>query len=229
MCLTFSRRPLLKLAAGLVAGLGISAAALADSLPQVRLKTSMGDIVVELYPDKAPKTVENFLQYVQGNHYDGTVFHRVIDGFMIQGGGFDAKLNEKPTRAPVKHEGQAALAAGGPRNVVGTLAMARTPAPHSATAQFFINVKDNAFLDPTPIPPGDPVPSFTYRGKEYKNVPRARLLAAGELYGYTVFGKVIEGMDVVNRIKTVPTGAAGPFRSDVPKEPVTIIKAIQEK
>ncbi len=229
MDLPLSRRPVLQLVATLATSLMLSTPAWSADLPHVRLQTSMGDIVVELYPDKAPQTVANFLQYVNDKHYDGTVFHRVIDGFMIQGGGFDASLTQKPTRPPIKHEGQAALAAGGPRNVVGTLAMARTPDPHSASAQFFINVKDNAFLDPTPIPPGDPVPSFTYRGKEYKNVPRARLEGAGELYGYTVFGKVIEGMDVVNKIKAVPTGAAGPFRSDVPKETVTIVKAIQEK
>ncbi len=196
--------------------------------PKVRLSTSAGDIVLELYPDKAPKTVENFLQYVRDKHYDGTVFHRVIDNFMVQGGGYDARYREKPTRAPVTHEGQAALERGGPRNVVGTVAMARTNDPHSATAQFFINVKDNAFLDPTPIPPGDPVPRFEYGGRVYENVPRANLLAAGQLFGYTVFGKVIAGMDVVNKIKTTPTGAGGPFPTDVPKTPVTILKATLE-
>lgn len=198
------------------------------SSPKVRLSTSAGDIVLELYPDKAPKTVENFLQYVRDKHYDGTVFHRVIDNFMIQGGGYDARYREKPTRAPVVHEGQAALERGGPRNVVGTVAMARTNDPNSATAQFFINVKDNAFLDPTPIPPGDPVPRFEYGGRVYENVPRANLLAAGQLFGYTVFGKVIAGMDVVNKIKTTPTGAGGPFPTDVPKTPVTILKATLE-
>ncbi|WP_382177225.1 peptidylprolyl isomerase [Hydrogenophaga luteola] len=204
------------------------AGAAGASNPKVRLSTSAGDIVLELYPDKAPKTVENFLQYVRDKHYDGTVFHRVIDNFMVQGGGYDAKYREKPTRAPVAHEGQAALERGGPRNVVGTVAMARTNDPHSATAQFFINVKDNAFLDPTPIPPGDPVPRFEYGGRVYENVPRANLLAAGQLFGYTVFGKVIAGMDVVNKIKTTPTGAGGPFPTDVPKTPVTILKATLE-
>lgn len=197
--------------------------------PKVRLSTSMGDIVLELYPDKAPKTVENFLQYVRDKHYDGTIFHRVIGNFMIQGGGFDASYQQKPTRAPIPHEGQAAIEKGGPRNVTGTLAMARTNDPNSASAQFFINVKDNAFLDPTPIPPGDPVPRFEYNGQVYENVPRARLLNAGQLYGYTVFGKVIAGMDVVNKIKAVPTGAGGPFPTDVPKNTVTILKATLEK
>lgn len=197
--------------------------------PRVKLATSQGDIVIELYPDKAPKTVENFLQYVRDQHYDGTVFHRVIGNFMVQGGGFDSSYKQKPTRAPVAHEGQAALALGGPRNVVGTVAMARTNDPHSATSQFFINVKDNDFLDPTPIPPGDPVPQFEYRGKIYKDVPRASLLNAGELYGYTVFGKVVAGMDVVNKIKNTPTGAGGPFPTDVPKTPITILKATLEK
>ena len=197
--------------------------------PHVRLTTSAGDIVLELYPDKAPKTVENFLQYVRDKHYDGTVFHRVIDNFMVQGGGFDAKYKEKPTRPPVAHEGQAAIERGGPKNVVGTIAMARTNDPQSATAQFFINVKDNAFLDPTPIPAGDPVPRFEYRGRVYENVPRAQFLAADQLSGYTVFGKVIAGMDVVNKIKTTPTGSGSPFPTDVPKTPVTILKATLEK
>lgn len=204
--------------------------ALAQSTaPKVRITTSMGDIVLELYPDKAPKTVENFLQYVRDKHYDGTVFHRVISSFMVQGGGFDASYQQKPTRPPIAHEGQAALVRGGPRNVVGTVAMARTNDPHSASSQFFINVKDNAFLDPTPIPPGDPVARFEYRGQVYENVARANLLAAGELYGYTVFGKVVAGMDVVNKIKDTPTGAGGPFPTDVPKTPITILKATLEK
>jgi peptidyl-prolyl cis-trans isomerase A (cyclophilin A) len=144
----------------------------------VRFSTTAGEFVVELYPDKAPKTVENFLQYVRDKHYDGTIFHRVIDNFMVQGGGYDASYIEKRTRAPVVHEGREALAKGGPRNVVGTLAMARTPDPNSASAQFFINVKDNAFLDPTLIPPGDPVPRFEYQGRVYENVPRANLSTA---------------------------------------------------
>src|SRR5512140_2076668 len=135
----------------------------ADSAPQVKFATTAGDFVIEVYPDKAPKTVENFLQYVKDKHYDGTVFHRVIDNFMVQGGGFDARYMEKPTRTPVPHEGREALAKGGARNVVGTVAMARTSDPNSATAQFFINVKDNAFLDPVVIPPGDPVPRFEYQ------------------------------------------------------------------
>ena len=208
----------------LVAGAALLplAAGAQGSAPRVKLSTSMGDIVIELYPDKAPKTVENFLQYVRDKHYDGTVFHRVISNFMVQGGGFDGSYKQKATRPPVAHEGQAALALGGPRNVVGTVAMARTNDPHSASSQFFINVKDNAFLDPTPIPPGDPVPQFEYRGKVYKDVPRASLLNAAELYGYTVFGKVVSGMDVVNKIKATPTGAGGPFGSDVPKTPITI-------
>ncbi len=222
----FTRRSLA--AALLLPALSLPALA-QDKAPRVKLATTQGDIVLELYPDKAPRTVENFLQYVRDGHYDGTVFHRVISNFMIQGGGFDAKLQQKPTRPPVPHEGQEALAKGGPRNVTGTIAMARTNDPQSATAQFFINVKDNAFLDPTPIPPGDPVPRFEYRGRTYENVPRANLLGASELYGYTVFGRVVAGMDVVNKIKDLPTGAAGPFGSDVPRTTVTITKATLEK
>ena len=130
------------------------------------------------------------------------------------------------TRPPVAHEGQEAIAKGGLKNVVGTLAMARTNDPQSATAQFFINVKDNAFLDPTPIPPGDPVPVFEYQNKTYKNVPRNQLVSSPQLFGYTVFGKVVEGMDVILKMKSAPTGAGGPFPSDVPKTPIVINSAI---
>jgi peptidyl-prolyl cis-trans isomerase A (cyclophilin A) len=168
--------------------------------------------------------VANFLQYVKDKHYDGTIFHRVINNFMIQGGGFDANYVQKPTRAPVEHEGRLALEHG-LRNTPGTLAMARTADPQSATAQFFINVKANAFLDPVPIPAGDPVPHFEYRGEVYKNTPRAELLNARQLYGYTVFGRVISGMEVVEKIKATPTGAGGPFPTDVPKTPVLINSA----
>ena len=164
--------------------------------PQVKFVTNMGEFVAEVYPDKAPKTVENFLQYVREKHYEGTIFHRVIPNFMIQGGGYDARYIERPTRAPVMHEGLEALSKGGPRNTVGTLAMARTNAPHSATAQFFINVVDNGFLDPNPQQPG-----------------------------YTVFGKVVSGMDVVNRIRATPTSFGGPFPTDVPRTQVVIKSA----
>ena len=159
--------------------------------PQVEIKTSLGNMVVELYPDKAPKTVDNFLRYVKDGHYRSTVFHRVIPGFMIQGGGFDKSLSQKPTRPPVKNE-----AANGLRNDAGTIAMARTSDPHSATAQFFINVSNNAFLNHT---------SPTPRG-----------------YGYTVFGKVIHGMDVAEKIAATPTGARGPFPGDVPNSDIVI-------
>jgi len=210
----------------LALSLGVAAGtAVADDAPKVRFATTAGDIVVEVYPDKAPKTVENFLQYVKDKHYDGTVFHRVIDNFMVQGGGYDANYVQKPTRTSIAHEGREALAKGGPRNVVGTLAMARTNDPNSASAQFFINVKDNAFLDPILIPPGDPVPRFEYQGRVYENVARSQLVNAPQLYGYTVFGKVVAGMDVVNKVKSMPTGAAGPFPSDVPKTPVVITAA----
>ena len=176
--------------------LSVATSTLAQEAPKVKFATSAGDFVVEVYPDKAPKTVENFLQYVADKHYDGTVFHRVIENFMVQGGGFDAQFNQKKTRAPVAHEGREALAKGGPKNVVGTLAMARTSDPHSATVQFFINVKDNVFLDPSAQQPG-----------------------------YTVFGKVTSGMEVIQKIKVTPTGAAGPFPSDVPKTPILINSA----
>ena len=193
----------------------------AEEVARVKIATSEGEIVAELYPAKAPKTVANFLQYVKDKHYDGTVFHRVISSFMVQGGGFDAKYTERKTRPPVAHEGRESLAAG-LKNQTGTLAMARTNDPQSATAQFFINVTDNAFLDPTPIPEGDPVKRFEFQGRVYDNVPRANLLNAPQLFGYTVFGKVVSGMDVVQKIKSAPTGAGGPFPSDVPKTPILI-------
>jgi peptidyl-prolyl cis-trans isomerase A (cyclophilin A) len=199
----------------------MSAHAQAGDVSKVRISTSMGDIEAELYKDKAPRTVANFLQYVKDKHYDGTVFHRVISSFMVQGGGYDAKYQQKPTRAPIEHEGRKALAAG-LKNTTGTLAMARTGDPHSASSQFFINVVDNAFLDPTPIPDGDPVAKFEYQGRVYENVARSQLVNAPQLFGYTVFGKVTSGMDVVQKIRNTPTGAGGPFPSDVPKTAVLI-------
>ena len=220
---TFFRRALLN-SVGLAFSL-LSVAAFAQKAPQVKFVTTEGDFVMEVYPDKAPKTVENFLQYVKDKHYDGTVFHRVISNFMVQGGGYDASYAEKKTRPPVAHEGREALAKGGAKNVVGTVAMARTNDPNSASAQFFINVKDNDFLNPTIIPPGDPVPKFEYGGRVYENTPRAQLINAPQLFGYTVFGKIIKGMDVVEKIKGLPTGAGGPFPTDVPKTPVVIKSA----
>jgi peptidyl-prolyl cis-trans isomerase A (cyclophilin A) len=220
---TLSRRAVLA-GAGLAFGL-LSVAAFAQKSPQVKFVTTEGDFVMEVYPDKAPKTVENFLQYVKDKHYDGLIFHRVIGNFMVQGGGYDASYAEKKTRPPVAHEGREALAKGGAKNVVGTVAMARTNDPNSASAQFFINVKDNDFLNPTIIPPGDPVPKFEYGGRVYENTPRAQLINAPQLYGYTVFGKIVSGMDVVNKIKGLPTGAGGPFPTDVPKTPIVIKSA----
>jgi len=174
------RRTLLLLAAGLAFGAMEAQAA----NPQVDLDTSAGKIRIELYPDAAPKTVENFLTYVQAKQYDGTQFHRVIPGFMVQGGGFSPEFQQKPTRGPVQNEAQQSSKAG-LLNTPGTLAMARLGDPHSATAQFFINVADNKFL----------------------NFREATLQG----YGYTVFGKVIQGMDVVNKIAAMPTAPAARF------------------
>lgn len=220
-----ARRAALVCVIGLASAFSLALPAAAQTAPKVKFATTEGDFVLEVYPDKAPKTVENFLQYVKDKHYDGLIFHRVINNFMVQGGGYDTKYAEKATRAPVVHEGREALAKGGAKNVVGTVAMARTNDPNSASSQFFINVKDNDFLNPTVIPPGDPVPEFTYQGQTYKNTPRAQLLGAAQLYGYTVFGKVITGMDVVNKIKGLPTGSGGPFPTDVPKTPIVIKSA----
>jgi cyclophilin family peptidyl-prolyl cis-trans isomerase len=163
--------------------------------PQVELDTSAGVIKIELYPDAAPKTVANFLDYVKAKFYDGTQFHRVIDGFMIQGGGFTPEFSQKPTRPPVPIEAESSSKAG-LLNVPGTVAMARTSDPNSATSQFFINVNDNKSLN---FAPGNP--------------------------GYTVFGKVVGGMDVVTKIAKGATGSGGPFPKDVPVEKVIIKSA----
>ena len=159
--------------------------------PRVDFKTSMGTFTIELYPAKAPKSVENFLQYVKSGHYNGTVFHRVIPGFMVQGGGMTADMSQKPTRPPIPIESKNGL-----KNEIGTLAMARTNDPNSATAQFFINVGNNEFLN--------------YPGQDG--------------YGYTVFGKVVAGMDVIDKITAVPTANRGPHQN-VPTKAVVIESA----
>jgi len=179
----------------------LAALLLAVALPcaawaqKVVLATSEGDVTIELDREKAPRTVDNFLQYVKSGHYDGTIFHRVIDNFMIQGGGMQANMTEKPTRAPIPLE-----ARNGLQNLRGTVAMARTMVPDSATAQFFINVRDNPFLDAANARDG---------------------------HGYAVFGKVVAGMDVVDRIKAVPTTSRGPHQN-VPATPIIIRKATLE-
>ncbi|MBU7572290.1 MAG: peptidylprolyl isomerase [Hydrogenophaga sp.] len=200
--MTLSSLPLRRRAAlwltALAAGaalLPLAAQAQATAAPRVKLATSQGDIVVELYPDKAPKTVENFLQYVRDQHYDGTVFHRVMSNFMIQGGGFTPDLQQKPTKAPIPLE-----ATNGLKNDRGAIAMARTSNPNSATSQFFINTVNNPNLN-APSPDG---------------------------YGYTVFGKVVAGLDVVDKIRAVPVGDQG-MHQNVPKTPITILKATLEK
>ncbi len=185
MNLKFFLKPLVLLSAATVA----PGALAAD--PQVDLKTTLGTIRIELNRAKAPKSVDNFLQYVKDGHYNGTIFHRVIPGFMIQGGGMTASMSQKPTRAPIPIESKNGL-----KNEVGTVAMARTSDPNSATAQFFINIASNGFLD--------------YPGQDGN--------------GYTVFGKVVDGMDVVNKIAAVPTGNSG-MHQNVPRTPVVIESA----
>ncbi|MEN9891307.1 MAG: hypothetical protein RLY78_1602 [Pseudomonadota bacterium] len=169
----------------------LTSAATCVQAQQVRLSTSLGDIVLQLDAQKAPRTVANFVTYAKAGHYDGTIFHRVIDGFMIQGGGFNADMSEKPTRAPIPLESRNGLS-----NQRGTIAMARTMVPDSATAQFYINVNDNTGLDAGRAPDG---------------------------HGYAVFGKVVQGMDVVDRIKAVATTRKG-MHADVPAKPVFIQK-----
>ena len=182
-----TRRAALAVLAGTLA-----VGAWAADAPRVKFVTTAGEFVVEVDPAKSPKTVENFLQYVKDGHYDGTLFHRVIPGFMIQGGGFTRDFQQKPVHKPVRNE-----ADNGLKNAVGTIAMARTPDPHSATAQFFINVRDNISLDAVP---------------------------GSQPNGYTVFGKVVSGMDVVNQIKGVPTTTKAPYQN-VPVTPVVITSA----
>jgi cyclophilin family peptidyl-prolyl cis-trans isomerase len=176
----------------LLIALAVAPAAFASN-PKVELKTSLGSVVIDLYPENAPQTVENFLQYVKDGFYDGTVFHRVIPGFMVQGGGFTRNLQQKPTRPAIRNE-----AGNGLRNAVGTVAMARTKDPHSATAQFFINVADNDFLD--------------FKSPDENG------------YGYTVFGRVSSGMDVVQKMLQVPTATVGPHQN-VPRTPIVIENA----
>lgn len=176
---------------GLTAGLMFAGAATAQTAPRVTFQTTLGAFTVEVYPDKAPKTVENFLQYVNDKFYNGTIFHRVMDGFMVQGGGFTPDMAQKPTRGPVPLE-----AKNGLTNDRGTIAMARTSDPNSATAQFFVNVVDNAMLN-SPKPDG---------------------------YGYTVFGKVVAGMDTIDKIRTTATGNRG-MHQNVPATPVVINSA----
>ncbi len=176
-----------RLAIGFTTALLISTSSFAESAPQVKFQTSLGDFTVEVYPDKAPKTVENFLQYVKDKFYNGTIFHRVIGNFMVQGGGFTPDMQQKATRDPIPLE-----AKNGLKNDRGTIAMARTSNPNSATAQFFVNVVDNNGLN-APSPDG---------------------------FGYTVFGKVIAGMDTIDKIRAVPTG-----RQDVPTSQITINSA----
>lgn len=192
----------LRLFMGIGLALALAAPCLAQSAAQpgstagktlIKLETSKGDIVIELYKDKAPLSVANFLSYVKSGHYDGTIFHRVINGFMVQGGGFDANMREKPTGPGIRNE-----AGNGLKNTLYTVAMARTSDPHSASAQFFINVRDNRFLD--------------HRGK------------TDEGWGYAVFGVVVDGKRVVDEIKGVRTGKKGMF-DDVPVQPVIIKKA----
>lgn len=184
-----------RMALGLAAALCLGSAAFANTASQVKFQTTLGDFTVEVYADKAPKTVENFLQYVKDKHYNGTIFHRVMDGFMVQGGGFTSDMNQKSTREPIVLE-----AKNGLKNDRGTIAMARTGNPNSATAQFFINVVDNAMLN-APSPDG---------------------------YGYAVFGKVVSGMETIDKIKAAATGNKG-MHQNVPVTPIIINSATLAK
>jgi cyclophilin family peptidyl-prolyl cis-trans isomerase len=174
--------------------------AVATAKPQVEMKTTLGTIVIELDPAAAPKTVENFLEYVKSGFYEGTIYHRVIKGFMAQGGGFDKSMNQKTTRAPITNEAEMALKAG-VKNDRGTIAMARTGNPHSATGQFFINLVNNDRLN---------FPSF-------------------DGWGYVAFGRVVQGIEVIDKMAAVPTGSGGPFPTDVPQTQIVIEKVTLKK
>lgn len=175
-----------------LAALALLAASAAHAAGYAKISTSKGDIIVELDAEKAPVTVANFLQYATDGHYDRTIFHRVVAGFVIQGGGYSRYFEERPTRDPIKYEGDNGL-----KNLRGTIAMARTSDPQSAAAQWYINLRDNPKLD-------------------------HRVTDLGPVYGYAVFGRVVEGMDVVDAIGAVQTGPGGPFDSEAPLEPVVI-------
>ena len=182
--------------------------------PRVEMKTSLGMIVIELDPTAAPKSVANFLEYVKSGFYEGTVYHRVIKGFMAQGGGFDKTLKQKETRAPIMNEGEAAEKAG-LKNDRGTISMARTGDPHSATAQFYINYKDNTMLDASSAKNNVPAPC-----KVDNPPPQCKQYG----WGYTAFGRVVQGMDIVDKMAELPTGAGGMFPSDVPQTQIVIEK-----
>ncbi len=186
----YIRRQFLRFCAAAVLASLSNMASAAGTAPKVSIKTSLGEIIFEVYPDKAPKTVENFLAYVKSGFYNGTIFHRVINGFMVQGGGYDQSMKEKPTNAPIQNE-----AKNGLKNRAFTIAMARTPDPHSASAQFFINANDNAFLD--------------YPGQDG--------------WGYAVFGKVLSGKEVIQKIQTVETDKRDKPKANVIIESATLI------
>jgi len=198
----------------------VSAAALALTVahaqdkPRVEMKTNLGVIVIELEPAAAPKSVANFLEYVKSGFYDGTVFHRVIKGFMAQGGGYDKAYKQKETRAPIVNEGEAAEKAG-VKNDRGSISMARTGDPHSATGQFYINFKDNVMLNASTAKANMPQPC-----KADNPPPQCKQYG----WGYTAFGKVVEGMDVVDKMAEVPTGPGGSFPTDVPQQQIVIEK-----
>ncbi len=186
----------------------------AQDKPRVEMKTSLGTIVIELDAAAAPKSVANFLEYTKAGFYEGTVFHRVIKGFMAQGGGFDKAMKQKETRAPIQNEGEAAEKAG-LKNDRGTISMARTGDPHSATAQFYINYKDNAMLNASQAKNNVPPPC-----KAENAPPQCKQFG----WGYTAFGRVVQGMDIVDKMAEVPTGAGGMFPTDVPQTQIVIEK-----
>ena len=202
---------------------GVQTVATAEpSRAKLKIATSLGDMVFELYPEQAPQTIQHFLLNANQGIYDGTIFHKVVPDFVVQGGGFDVNFRERPVMKQLVHEGQDTIGKGTLRNKYGVISLARGADRDSAGLEFFINVADNTDLDPVVIPPGDPVASFEYNGNTFKNIPRKELLNARQLWGFTPFGSIISGQTVLEKIRKTNTGALGPFSSSVPIVPVVI-------
>lgn len=203
--------------------LGLNSFVFAEqSRPKLKIATSLGDMVFELYPDQSPQTIQHFLLNANQGIYDGTIFHKVVSDFVIQGGGFDVNFRERTVMKMLPHEGQESVAKGNLRNKYGVIALARGADRDSAGLEFFINVANNPDLDPVAIPPGDPVASFEYNGNIFKNVPRKDITSSKQLWGFTPFASIVSGQAVLEKIRKTNTGALGPFANSVPVIPVVI-------
>jgi peptidyl-prolyl cis-trans isomerase A (cyclophilin A) len=193
-----------------------------QSRPKLKIATSLGDMVFELYPDQSPQTIQHFLLNANQGIYDGTIFHKVVSDFVIQGGGFDVNFRERTVMKMLPHEGQESVTKGNLRNKYGVISLARGADRDSAGLEFFINVADNPDLDPVAIPLGDPIASFEYNGNTFKNVPRKDIVSSKQLWGFTPFASIVSGQAVLEKIRKTNTGALGPFANSVPVIPVVI-------